>query len=235
MWLYFLFVFLTSDICHLTSVFALEQTTNTTITASVGENRVTIFGYTSPNSKVELTNPQVYSQTYSDNSVISFSTKFFSLKLLFPIFALLLLIIIPEQPLPFVFLHLRPPVFTPTLVRFFFLPLLLWKIVIFPPTVLFSLPVRPSPILRSTSVFTKLTIPPKPFPYFPNFMLILYRQSPPPPTNMVTSVLIFPLPMPAIIDFMPPPNSTTIILPKVTLLSMSYPHSSISFYNNMNI
>lgn len=41
---------------------------NTVITASVDQNRVTIFGYTSPNSKVELSNPQVYSQTYSDDS-----------------------------------------------------------------------------------------------------------------------------------------------------------------------
>jgi hypothetical protein len=41
---------------------------STIVTASVGQNRVTITGYTSPNSKVELSNAQVYSQTYSDYS-----------------------------------------------------------------------------------------------------------------------------------------------------------------------
>lgn len=65
MWFLFLLFFL---IPH--SIFAVEYnaTASTIITASVGENRVTIYGYTSPNSKVELSNSQVYSQTYSDNS-----------------------------------------------------------------------------------------------------------------------------------------------------------------------
>jgi hypothetical protein len=50
--------------------FAADFTSSasTTVTASIDENRVTIYGYTSPNSKVELSNSQVYSQTYSDNS-----------------------------------------------------------------------------------------------------------------------------------------------------------------------
>ena len=68
MWLLFLLFFLTSSIQHPVSLFALEQTANTIITASVDENRVTIYGYTSPNSKVELSNAQVYAQTYSDDS-----------------------------------------------------------------------------------------------------------------------------------------------------------------------
>ena len=68
MWFLFLFLFLTSNICHPLSTFALEQTSNTTITATIGENRVTIFGYTSPNSKVELSNSEVYAFVYSDDT-----------------------------------------------------------------------------------------------------------------------------------------------------------------------
>jgi len=68
MWFLFFLFFLASKIQHPPSMYALEQTTNTIITASIGENRVTIFGYTSPNSKVELSNAQVYSQSYSDDS-----------------------------------------------------------------------------------------------------------------------------------------------------------------------
>jgi len=68
MWFLFFLFFLASNIYHPTSMFALEQTTNTVVTASVDQNRVTIYGYTSPNSKVELSNPQVYAQTYSDDT-----------------------------------------------------------------------------------------------------------------------------------------------------------------------
>jgi len=39
---------------------------STVVTASIDQNRVTIYGYTSPNSRVELSNPQVFSVTYSD-------------------------------------------------------------------------------------------------------------------------------------------------------------------------
>ncbi len=68
MWFcFFLLSFLlSSNIYHLTSVFALEQTASTTVTASIGENRVTIFGYTSPNSRVELSSPKVFAVTYSN-------------------------------------------------------------------------------------------------------------------------------------------------------------------------
>lgn len=38
------------------------------ISASIGENRVTIDGYTSPDSRVELSNSRVFSVTYSDNT-----------------------------------------------------------------------------------------------------------------------------------------------------------------------
>lgn len=67
MWFCFFLLsfFLSSDIYHLTSVFALEQTASTTVTASIGENRVTIYGYTSPNSRVELSSPRVFAVTYS--------------------------------------------------------------------------------------------------------------------------------------------------------------------------
>lgn len=36
------------------------------VSASVGENRVTIFGYTCPRCKVEISNPDVYDVTFSD-------------------------------------------------------------------------------------------------------------------------------------------------------------------------
>jgi hypothetical protein len=39
---------------------------NVTITASIGENCVTIYGYTSPSSRVELTSTKVFAATYSD-------------------------------------------------------------------------------------------------------------------------------------------------------------------------
>ena len=62
MWLLFFLLFL---IPH--PVFAIDYSAGaaTTITASIGENRVTIYGYTSPNSRVELGNSQVFSVTYS--------------------------------------------------------------------------------------------------------------------------------------------------------------------------
>jgi len=38
------------------------------VSASIGDNEVTIYGYTSPLSKVEMSGLNLYSQTYSDNS-----------------------------------------------------------------------------------------------------------------------------------------------------------------------
>lgn len=64
--MYFLLLFLFLLLPQPTS--ALESQSSTLVTASIEENRVTIYGYTSPNSKVELSNTQVYAQTYSDDS-----------------------------------------------------------------------------------------------------------------------------------------------------------------------
>ena len=43
-----------------------QDTAQVSISASIGENRVTIFGYTSPYSRVELSSPRVFAVTYSD-------------------------------------------------------------------------------------------------------------------------------------------------------------------------
>lgn len=45
--------------------FELKQSESVKISASVGENEVTIFGHTSPNSKVELTGINIYASIYS--------------------------------------------------------------------------------------------------------------------------------------------------------------------------
>lgn len=62
MWLILLFFLIPP------SIFATDfkQTESVTITASIIENRVTIFGYTSPNSRVELSSPKVFAVTYSN-------------------------------------------------------------------------------------------------------------------------------------------------------------------------
>jgi hypothetical protein len=39
----------------------LTESPSVSVSASIGENEVTIFGYTSPNSKVELTGINIYS------------------------------------------------------------------------------------------------------------------------------------------------------------------------------
>ena len=64
MWFFLLLFFLISPF----QIQALEQSNSVNISASIGENEVTIFGYTSPNSKVELTGIDIYSLDYSDNS-----------------------------------------------------------------------------------------------------------------------------------------------------------------------
>lgn len=48
--------------------FALEKSGSVSISASIGENEVTIFGYTSPNSRVELTGVNIYSLTFSQEN-----------------------------------------------------------------------------------------------------------------------------------------------------------------------
>lgn len=68
MWLVLLsFLFIQSIFYNPTSILAInyQDTASTTITASIAENRVTIFGYTSPNSRVELSSPKVFAVTYS--------------------------------------------------------------------------------------------------------------------------------------------------------------------------
>jgi hypothetical protein len=65
MWLLFFLFFL---IPHPTFAAEYNATASTTITASVGENRLTIYGYTSPNSRVELSNSKIFSVTYSDST-----------------------------------------------------------------------------------------------------------------------------------------------------------------------
>lgn len=57
-----LFLFLASPVS------ALQQSDFVHISASIGENEVTIFGYTSPNSRVELTGIDIYSLTFSDEN-----------------------------------------------------------------------------------------------------------------------------------------------------------------------
>jgi hypothetical protein len=45
-----------------------NSSASVSVSASIGENEVTIFGYTSPNSKVELTGINIYSLTYSQDN-----------------------------------------------------------------------------------------------------------------------------------------------------------------------
>jgi hypothetical protein len=65
MWFLFLLFFLISSPVKATNY---STSDSTVISATIGENRVTIYGYTSPNSKVELSNSEVYDITYSDNT-----------------------------------------------------------------------------------------------------------------------------------------------------------------------
>ena len=46
----------------------IEKSNSVNISAYIGQNRVTIDGYTSPNSRVELTSPRVYAITYSQDN-----------------------------------------------------------------------------------------------------------------------------------------------------------------------
>jgi len=51
-----------------TPTFALEKSESVNISASISDTRVTIYGYTSPLSKVELTSINIYAATYSDDT-----------------------------------------------------------------------------------------------------------------------------------------------------------------------
>jgi hypothetical protein len=55
---------LVSDLRFLAS--PLYASSSVFVSAAIGENRVTITGYSSPNSTVELTSSKVYASTYSD-------------------------------------------------------------------------------------------------------------------------------------------------------------------------
>lgn len=48
------------------NAFDLTQKSSVNISASIGENQVTIDGYTSPESRVELSSPRVFAVTYSN-------------------------------------------------------------------------------------------------------------------------------------------------------------------------
>lgn len=65
--MYFLLLFLFFFLPISASAVEYSAPASTVITASIEVNRVTIYGYTSPNSKTELSNSQVYSQTYSND------------------------------------------------------------------------------------------------------------------------------------------------------------------------
>jgi len=64
MWFVILILFLFSPF----QTQALEKSESVNISASISDTRVTIFGYTSPLSKVELTGINIYAATYSDNT-----------------------------------------------------------------------------------------------------------------------------------------------------------------------
>ena len=66
MWFFLLLFFF---ICPFqTQAFEISDSGSVSVSAAIGENEVTIFGYTSPNSKVELTGVDIYSLDYSDAS-----------------------------------------------------------------------------------------------------------------------------------------------------------------------
>ena len=48
--------------------FDVTASKSVTVSASIGDNRVTIFGYTSPRTRVELSSRKVFAITYSDNT-----------------------------------------------------------------------------------------------------------------------------------------------------------------------
>lgn len=60
------FLFLPSNI-NVVEALTLKSIKDVFISASIGENRVTIFGYCSPNSKVELSSVSVFDVTLSDS------------------------------------------------------------------------------------------------------------------------------------------------------------------------
>lgn len=72
MFKFLLFLLITSHLLLITNHGALsknyEKSKAVKVSASIEDNRVTIFGYTSPGSRVELSNPFVFAVAYSDDS-----------------------------------------------------------------------------------------------------------------------------------------------------------------------
>jgi len=64
--MYFLLLIVFSLFPIPTSAVDYRASASTSITASIAENRVTIFGYTSKKSRVEVSSPKVFAVTYSD-------------------------------------------------------------------------------------------------------------------------------------------------------------------------
>lgn len=64
MWFLLFFLFFTPHI----SAAEYNSSTSISVSGSIGQNEVTITGYTSPQSRVELSSPRVFAVTYSDNS-----------------------------------------------------------------------------------------------------------------------------------------------------------------------
>lgn len=66
MWFLFLLLFLLAPIQ--VQAQTLTDSSSVSVSGSVGVNEATIYGYTSPNSRVELTSANVYSLDYSDDT-----------------------------------------------------------------------------------------------------------------------------------------------------------------------
>jgi len=65
MWLFLLFFLIFPKPVSATDY---SIASSTSVTASIGQNRITINGYTSPKSRVELSSPRVFAVTYSDST-----------------------------------------------------------------------------------------------------------------------------------------------------------------------
>ncbi|MFZ2152892.1 MAG: hypothetical protein WAV41_02430 [Microgenomates group bacterium] len=65
LFLFFTFYFLLSSF---SLAFTVDRQKSVNVSASIDENHCTIYGFTSPNSRVELSNPQVFDVTYSGNN-----------------------------------------------------------------------------------------------------------------------------------------------------------------------
>lgn len=62
----FLLIFFIIVFCQPCFAATFKEEKTISVSATIGEKKITIFGYTSPNSKVELTNTNIYDLTFSD-------------------------------------------------------------------------------------------------------------------------------------------------------------------------